>query len=116
MARSARAPSWRSTVGTDPGDASTPPRGAVERKGSGPTATGSKIVTEPGSGLGFSGAGSEQHFTAYALGKVDDDPEFDCWSISSIDRKSAAGVVIPAGVPHHEKADYEGEQVANESP
>jgi len=58
-------------------------------------------------GLGVTGAGTEQHYVIYAIGNVDDDADNDCWSISSIERRTAVGVVVPAGVPHHEKSDFE---------
>lgn len=67
-------------------------------------------------GLGVSGSGTEMHFTAYAIGNVDADPDFDCWSISSIDRKTKAGKTIPAGEPYHERSDFQESVAASDAP
>lgn len=44
-------------------------------------------------------------FLAVAAVNVDDDPMYDCWSISNADRRSAGGKLIPAGHPYHELDD-----------
>jgi len=58
-------------------------------------------------GLGVTGEGADQQFIGYAIGNVDDDPDFDCWSIATFARKTKSGETIPAGQVLHEKSDFE---------
>jgi hypothetical protein len=44
-------------------------------------------------------------FTAVCIGNVDNDDTLDVWSISSQERSSATGEVIPPGVPHNDLND-----------
>ena len=57
-------------------------------------------------GLGVTGEAPDQEFIAYAIGNVDDDADFDCWSIASMDRVAKSGRRFPAGQPWHEKSDF----------
>ena len=74
-----------------------------------------ELVSEPSSsakhedgsdaGLGVSGAGADAIFVGYAAGNVDDDDDWDCWSIATIDRHASGGQFIPAGEPWNERSD-----------
>ena len=57
-------------------------------------------------GLGVTGAPPAQEFIAYALANIDDDPDYDCWSLASFERRTKDGKVVPAGEPLHEKSDF----------
>ena len=55
--------------------------------------------------LGVSGAGDQAAFLAAAAGNVDNDATVDCWSISSVTRRTTKGATIAAGKPFHEQDD-----------
>jgi hypothetical protein len=55
--------------------------------------------------LGLFGQGESAGFLFVAAGNIDDDPDLDCWSIASFNRRTASGDVIPAGTPYHEQKD-----------
>ena len=44
-------------------------------------------------------------FTGMCMGNLDDDAQFDVWSISTRDRTASDGTVIPGGQPHQEIDD-----------
>lgn len=55
--------------------------------------------------LGVSGTGPKAAFLALAAGNVDSDATVDCWSIASVDRRTAAGKTVLYGVPYNEQDD-----------
>jgi type IV pilus assembly protein PilA len=58
-------------------------------------------VTPPG----VTGHCPDCNFTAGCVGNLDDDPELDTWSISSMERTSPLGARIPAGIPFNDYND-----------
>jgi type IV pilus assembly protein PilA len=54
---------------------------------------------------GVSGACPDCAFLAVCLGRVDNDATLDVWSVSTVERRSASGEVIPAGVPFNDLND-----------
>lgn len=56
-------------------------------------------------GLGVHGVPPNDLFVLGAAANLDADPTLDCWSISSVQRQSAEGEDIPAGLPWRESKD-----------
>lgn len=100
------APSGQGSVlGPDASKHPSATRSAGLREAGCPLTFGTSADGEP-IGLGVTGKAPNQEFIAYAIGNVDDDPDWDCWSIASFERKTKDGTVVPAGEPLHEKSDY----------
>lgn len=59
-------------------------------------------------GLGVHGVPPEDLFVIGAAANLDADPALDCWSLSSVQRHSPEGEVIPAGLPWRESGDLPG--------
>ena len=55
--------------------------------------------------LGVSGTGAQAAFLAAAAGNVDNDATINCWSVSSVKRRTPSGATIAAGRPYHEQDD-----------
>lgn len=94
-----------SIIGPDSGKYPKAQRLAGLREAHCPLTFGTSADGEP-IGLGVTGKPPNQEFIAYAIGDVDDDPDFDCWSIASFERRTSDGRPVPAGQPLHEKTDY----------
>ncbi|MEN9797710.1 MAG: hypothetical protein RL653_1406 [Pseudomonadota bacterium] len=60
---------------------------------------------EDGEAVGLGLSASRTAWTGYAIGNLDTDGAYDCWSISTVERTARSGAVIPAGVPLLEKED-----------
>lgn len=68
------------------------------------------VTSKPGANgtaipVGVSGVAPDQVFIAVAVGNLDGDAEFDCWSIASFERTARDGTKVPAGTPLLEKSD-----------
>lgn len=57
-------------------------------------------------GVGRHGNG-HMYFVAYAMANLDEDEQWDCWSMASFDRLGADGRVVPYNKPYHEQSDYD---------
>jgi type IV pilus assembly protein PilA len=62
-------------------------------------------ATETGEAVGLGLSASRTEWTGYAIGNLDTDGVYDCWSISTVERTARSGAVIPAGEPWLEKED-----------
>lgn len=57
--------------------------------------------------LGFTGKCPECEMTMACVGNIDRDDTLDVWSISTVERKTSSGEVIPAGIPFNDVNDNE---------